>query len=135
MGMSSLPDGRVGGQAPAQAARVQDELAALPEPTDERLARSGCAPGLGQEIGRAAARAERLAGGIGGGEPIGLPPAFQRFELGHHARWKGQQVLNRDFGAWHSSGADDGKERLALSREIAKDHATTGKAIPYKACP
>ena len=61
-GHEQLAGGRVGGQAPAQAARVQDELAALPEPAGKRLAGSGRAPGLGQEIGRAAARAERLAG-------------------------------------------------------------------------
>jgi len=33
--------------------------------------------------------AERLAGRVGGGEPVGPPPTFQRFELGHHARREG----------------------------------------------
>ena len=50
---------------------------------------------------------------------VGLPPAFQRLELGHHAGRERKEVLNRNLVAWHSSGGDDGKERLALSRELA----------------
>ena len=80
-GHEQLARRRVGRQAPAQAAGVQDEFAALTEPGGEGLAGGGRAPGFGQEVGRAAARAQRLARGVGGGEPFGPPPAGQRLEL------------------------------------------------------
>jgi PAS domain S-box-containing protein len=53
-GHEQLAHGCVGGQAPAQAPRVQDELAALAEPAGEGFPRGGRAPGLRQEISRAA---------------------------------------------------------------------------------
>ena len=46
---------RIGRQAPAQAAGVQDQLAALTQPALKRLAGSSRTPGFGEEVGGAAA--------------------------------------------------------------------------------
>jgi hypothetical protein len=118
-GHEQLADGCIGGQAPAQATGVQDKLAALAEPSGERLPGGGCPPGFGQEIGGATTGAQGLAGRIGGSEPFGPVPAFQRLELADHARRQGQQVLNGNFGAWHSCGRKHGREPRGLSRGFA----------------
>ena len=85
---------RIGGQAPALAAGMKNELAAGVQPVVEGLRGVGLTPGPGQQVGRAAAGAKRLAGGIAGGKPFGPPASLQLLELRSHARRQGQEILN-----------------------------------------
>src|SRR5260370_41410283 len=82
---------------------MEDGFAAMAQPGGKGLSGGGGLPRSGEQMGGAAAGAERFAGRIARGEPIGPPPAFEFFKGLCHPWREGEQLLDGRVGGRHTS--------------------------------